>query len=153
MGSSVESPTDLHAKIFDGPAIIHTLTSKQVRTFDEYGDQVFLPWINQKLQNCNSVDIIWDRYISGSLKESTREKRGKGIRRKVQGHTKLPTNFSDFLRDTMNKTELFDFLTEKVATYKFSDGKQVYITSGKLVLNYYHHYYDIISLCREECCL
>ena len=37
-GSSVESPTNLHAKIFYGPAIIYTLTSKQVRTFDEYGD-------------------------------------------------------------------------------------------------------------------
>ena len=49
MESSVESPTDLHAKIFDGPAIIYTLTSKQVRTFDEYDDQVFLPWINQQL--------------------------------------------------------------------------------------------------------
>ena len=75
MGSSVESPTDLI-----GPAIIYTVTSKQVRTFDEYGDQVFLPWINQQLlQNCNRVDIIWDRYISDSLKESIREKRGKGI--------------------------------------------------------------------------
>ena len=32
----------------------------------------------------------------------------------------------------MNKTELFDFLTEKVATCKFSVGKQVYITSDEL---------------------
>ena len=129
-GSTVESSSNLPAKILDGPAIIYTLTNKQGNTFDEYGDLVFLPWINQQLQNCNRIDIVWDRYIVDSLKECTREKRGKGIRRKVQSHTKLPTNFSDFLCDPMNKTELFDFLTEKVAAYKYADGKQVYITSG-----------------------
>ena len=74
-GSTVESPSSLHAKIFDGPAIIYTLTNKQGKTSDEYGDQVFLPWINQQLQNCNRIDIVWDRYIVDSLKECTREKR------------------------------------------------------------------------------
>jgi len=31
----------------------------------------------------------------------------------------------------MNKTELFEFLTEVVGTHDFSSGKEVYITSGK----------------------
>ena len=32
--------------------------------------------------------------------------RGKGVRRKVSGYIKLPDNWMDFLRDSMNKKEL-----------------------------------------------
>ena len=81
---------------------------------------------------CSSEqDIVWDVYKRNSLKESTREKRGKGVRRKVSGPTKLPSNFKDFLRDSKNKEELFNFLTNKVSNCDFLSGEQVYITSGK----------------------
>lgn len=69
--------------------------------------------------------------LPNSLKESTRVKRGKGVRRKVKGQTKLPTNFPDFLRDSKNKTELFELLTEKVAKFDYPTGKTVYITAGR----------------------
>jgi len=68
----------------------------------------------------------------GSLKDGTRQNRGKGLRRKVQVHAKLPANFSDFLRDNTNKKELFEFLTQKVSKHDYPSGKQVYITSGQL---------------------
>jgi len=42
-------------------------------------------------------------YISDSLRDFTRQKRGQGVRRKVSGQTKLPGNWMDFLRDPMNK--------------------------------------------------
>ena len=126
----MEAPMTFHAKVFDGPAIVHSLSTKQAGTFDQYGDEVFLPWTIQQLSNCERIDIVWDRYVTGSLKDATREKRGKGLRRKVQAQTKLPANFSDFLRDTANKSELFEFLTQKVSMYDYSSGKQVYITSG-----------------------
>ena len=128
--STMEAPMIFHAKIFDGPAIVHSLSTKQASTFEKYRDEVFLPWTNQQLSNCDRIDIIWNRYVAGSLKDSTREKRGKGTRRKVQAQAKLPTNFSDFLRDTENKCELFDFLTQKVSMHDYPSGKQVYITSG-----------------------
>ena len=76
------------------------------------------------LQNSDRIDIIWDVYKPGSLKECTREKRGRGIRRKVSGTTKLPSKFKDFLRDSMNKEELFSFLTDKVS-------KCAYYSQGK----------------------
>ena len=57
------------------------------------------------------LDIVWDTYIPGSLKEFTRDKRGKGVHRKMSGLTKLPTNWMDFLHDPKNKEELFSFLT------------------------------------------
>ena len=56
--STMEDPTIFHAKIFDGPAIIHTLSTKQASTFEKYGDEVFLPWIKQQLCNCDRIDII-----------------------------------------------------------------------------------------------
>ena len=78
---------------------------------------------------------MWDTYSADSLKESTREKRGQGVRRKVAGQTKLPSNWSQFLRDPANKTELFGFLSSKVAGISASvpEGKAVHITSGKCV--------------------
>ena len=48
----VSAPANFQVKIFDGPAIVHFLNSKQVTTFDEYGDKVFLPWTDQQLHYC-----------------------------------------------------------------------------------------------------
>ena len=94
--TSTEPSYNFDCKVFDGAAVVHMLPTKQASAFYEYGGKVFLPWTEQQLQNCNRIDIIWDRYIADSLKESTREKRGKGVRRKVRGQTRLPTNFKTF---------------------------------------------------------
>ena len=80
------------------------------------------------------LDIVWDTYIPDSLKESTREKRGKGVRRKVSGQTKLPSKWMDFLCDSKNKEELFVFLTNKVAEATFPPDSLVYVTTGESVL-------------------
>ena len=74
---------------------------------------------------------MWDAYTPDSLKESTREKRGLGVRRKVAGKTKLPPIWSQFLRDPANKTELFGVLSSKVAGVSVPAGKALHITSGK----------------------
>ena len=79
------------------------------------------------------LDVVWDSYIPDSLKESTRDKRGKGVRRKVSALTKFPTNWMDFLRDSMNKVELFSFLTSRVVEFECSSEKSIYITSGESV--------------------
>ena len=114
---------------------MHSLPTSVASTFDEYADLVFLPYVLSQLQHSPRVDIVWDTYSADSLKESTREKRGQGVRRKVAGQTKLPSNWSQFLRDPANKTELFGFLSSKVAGISASvpEGKAVHITSGKCV--------------------
>ncbi|XP_046544723.1 uncharacterized protein LOC124254923 [Haliotis rubra] len=121
------------AKIFDGAAVVHSLPTGEAKTFGEYCDMVFLPWTERQLGNCNRIDIVWDTYIDGSLKEATREKRGKGKRRKVSRQTKLPANFPLFLRDSKNKEELFELLTGGVAGFTYETGKNVFITSGRNV--------------------
>ena len=125
-----EPPSYFHAKIIDGPAIVHILLCKLISTFEDYSNTVFNSWIKKELLSCDRIDIIWDVYKEDSLKESTREKWGKGIRRKVSSQTKVPTNFKDFLRDASNKQELFDFLTSKMSSCDFPTDKIIVVTSG-----------------------
>lgn len=79
--------------------------------------------------------MVWDTYIADSLKESTREKRGHGIRRKVSPQAKLPGKWMDFLRDSRNKEELFQLLTCKVADFACPPEKVLYITARQDVLS------------------
>ena len=146
-----QPPTHYDVKLVDGPAIVHSLPTKQAKTFDEYSDVVFLPWIEHAFHNSSRVDIIWDDYRSNSLKESTRRKRGKGVRKKVSGPTKLPSNFKDFLHDSKNE-ELFTFLTNKASTCDKLSGKQFYITSGKFFLHGIKNYADILLLYHRSNC-
>ena len=55
----------------------------------------FLPWTESVLQNCDRIDIVFLRKRESQGK--TGEKKWKGIRRKVSGKAKLPSNFKDFL--------------------------------------------------------
>ena len=59
--------------------------------------------------------------------ESTREKRGKGIRLEVAGRNKLPR--ADFLHDSGNKRQVFSFLSNKLVVLEYIEGKQIF-TSG-----------------------
>ena len=80
------------------------------------------------------MDVVWDTYIPDSLKESIREKRGECVRRKVSGETKLPGNWMDFLRNSMNKQELFALFIFKFEEFNWPSTNAVYVTSGKVVL-------------------
>ena len=86
--------------------------------------------LEKQLENVDR--LIWDSYIPDSLKEATRGKKGKGMRRKVSDQAKLTGHWMDFQRDSANKKELFAFLTSKVADHRCPQGKAVYITSGQL---------------------
>ena len=100
-------PNCVDVKVLDGAAVVHLLSTTDVEAFDEYADRVFIPHIIKQLQNSRRVDVIWDTYIPSSIKESAREKQGEGVRRKVAGKNKIPTNWADFLRDHANTQELF----------------------------------------------
>ena len=121
------------AIVVDAPAIVHSLPSDGIRNFEDYF-QVFFKWMCQKLVSTNRLDIVWDRYITESLKESTREKRGTGVRTKVSGQAKFPGKFKDFLLLSNNKKELFDFLTQRISKQSYPDDKIVTVTNEKSVL-------------------
>ena len=109
-----ELPTSFDVKVLDGAAIVYLLSPTNATTFDEYASNVFIPYIKKQLDTSERIDVVWDTYVTNSIKESTREKRGKGIRRKVAGKNKIPKNWPDFLRDSINKQELFYFLSSKI---------------------------------------
>ena len=69
-----------------------------------------------------------------SLKGTTRQKRGKGIRRWVAPSTQIPKNWNNFLRADDNKTELFKFLSQQAIHLPIDQGKVIYVTDGGNVL-------------------
>lgn len=68
---------------------------------------------------------------------STREKRDKGVLRKVSNQTYLPGNWIDFLCDPSNKKELFTFMTSKVHEFTFPpiNTSTVYAALGEKIVS------------------
>ena len=110
----VLDPPVTQALVLDGAAVVNMLKPRTAKTFLEYGDQVFYPFIESKLRNVSRVDVVFDQYLPDSLKETARQKRGKGVRRCVSEEIKIPSNWQAFLCIDENKTKLFHFLAEFV---------------------------------------
>ena len=109
------------------------LPTTNTSTFDDFAT-LFIAYITDRLADTDRVDIVWDRYSSNSLKAATRKKRGEGVRKHVTGATKVPGKWADFLKNDQNKTELFNFLSEKVSGQSFPSGKSIYISHGRATL-------------------
>jgi len=92
-----ELPSFVDVKLLDGAAVVHLLPSTSAVTFNEYADQIFLPHTAKQLESCTRIDVVYDAYLPNSIKQSAREKRGKGICRKVSGNNKLPGKWTEFL--------------------------------------------------------
>ena len=103
--------------LIDGAAVINMLNPGTAKTFSDYAEQVVVPYIQSQLRRASRVDIVWDEYITNSLKAAARQKRGKGTRRRVQTNTKIPGNWQAFLRMEENKKELFAFLAQQAVKY------------------------------------
>ena len=117
LGDSVtekHSSQDAKVVVLDGHAIVHMLKHGAAKTFQEYAKDVFLPYVNSKLERAQRVDVIWDYYRSGSLKAQTRERKGKGIHQRVDSKNAVAKNWQELLRLSDIKKELFSFLSREV---------------------------------------
>ena len=103
------------------------LNPGRAKTFQDYADSVFVLYTKSQLEKTSRLDIILDVYIPESLKGTTRQKRGKGIRRRVFPTTAMPKHCKHFLCVYENKTEteLFRFLSQQVTCVPVDDGKEV----------------------------
>ena len=91
-------PKTYDCVILDGAAIVHFLSpEKSVVTFLDYAKKRFIPHLEKILLTCDRIDIVFDRYLTASLKNSVREKRGSGTRYKVHAKGKVPSKWLDFL--------------------------------------------------------
>ncbi len=125
----------VNVKLFDGAAVVQMLRPGLTKTFQEYADTIFMPYISSQLKSVKRVDIVWDMYIQDRLKSTTRQKRGKGVRRRVAPTTTIPHNWKDFLGLDENKSELFSFLAQCVRSLSTEEGKCVYTTHECNVLS------------------
>ena len=119
LNQAADPPSNFQADavILDGAVIVQMLPVKTARTFEEYFNTIFAPYVLHQLETANRVDLVFDDYRKDSLKTSTREKRGSGQRRKVLPNALIPCDWKGFLRVDENKTELFRYLSEKVRDF------------------------------------
>ena len=120
-----DSPSDFDeadVKLIDGASMVHALDS----------------FIKRHLTTAKHVDVIviYDRYLSDSLKETTRESRGAGVRQHLpsDGNGKVPKNWNSYLCNATNKIELFQYLSGVIAQSVFDEGKVVVTTFDENVL-------------------
>ena len=71
-------PASIHlgidAKALDGAAIVHNVQARSLSTFEEYSQEMILPYITPRLETVNRVDIVWDKYLTNSLTQSIVER-------------------------------------------------------------------------------
>ena len=95
-----------------------------------------------------SVEVVFDVYKKLSLKSETRTKRGRGIKRRVTGSTKTPQNWRSFLQDDSNKTELFNFIADKMCD---ADTTSTFIvTKGDDAISNKVRSLDAVAPCSHE---
>ena len=91
---------------------------------------------------------MFDVYRPSSLKAEARSKRGHGARRRVTSRCKVPSNWRNFLRDNDNKTDLFNFLADKIE--QMSSPNMVIVTKEDNVLSNHTNSLEGVSPCSHE---
>ena len=109
--TTVECP-DVDVKVFDAAAVVNMLSPGKSKKFKDYAKSVFLNYIiKKKAQNIKRIDLIWVQYFENSLKWSTREARGLGVRRRVCDNASILVHWKSFQRSDENKKEeIFQYL-------------------------------------------
>ena len=120
------------------------------KTFMEYSQGVFLPFVKSQLQHVQRVDVVWDIHIADSLKATTRNKRGKGKRRRVKPDTKILGNWAAFLRVDENKEELFHFLADQLVSVEAELGQVISTKGDSVVFNGQRDDISSLAPCNHE---
>jgi len=55
---TADRPQIYDCKVLDGAAIVHSLSTSGMVTFDEFADKVFIPHIERHLQACRRLDLV-----------------------------------------------------------------------------------------------
>ncbi len=96
--------------VFDGMVILQQLENAKLSTFGQLSEHIL-----QRVLKAKEVFFVTDQYLVGSIKSFERAKRGKSgslrirIERREQAR---PRQWSKYLKDGQNKTELIQFLLD-----------------------------------------
>lgn len=143
-----EEKPDAEVIIIDGSALVSSIHPKISKTFEEYATQEFVPKVQSYCSIYSRLDLVFDVYTSNSLKAETRKKRGFGARRRVSEKGSIPKNWTNFMRDNTNKTELFNFLATKVI--ELCTVNVVYVTTEDSVVSNRPVNLEGLSKCNHE---
>lgn len=131
--ASTQAP-EVTCVILDRAVIVQMLKPGTVKTFGEYAKEVFIPFVLSQYKSATRLDLLWDRYLPESLKSMTREKHGKGVRRRVGTSVAVPGQWQNFLCVDENKTELFSFLPNEIINSVEDQSKELVVTLETEVL-------------------
>ena len=113
----ISEPVGVTVSVLDGAVIVQMLRpNANTTSFQDYIQTILVPYILGHLHKYDRVDLIFDVYIKDSLKAGLRRQRGTGRRLKVSLKTKLPGDWSSFLRVDQNKEELFILIVRTLMT-------------------------------------
>ena len=87
------------AAVLEGSVLVN-----MIKPGKEYAEKLFVPRVQREIELYERVDVVFDTYKMDSLKSTARQKRGKGIRRKVEARSQAPSNWASFVRIDENKT-------------------------------------------------
>ena len=121
------------AYIIDGAHFIHVVTPRPDFTFRQYGEKLKIS-MEFLFESCSRIDLVFDVNLDNSLKAATRQKRGKGVRKRVSADTKIQVGWAQFLRDDRNKEDLFSFLAQYLTAQSYAEGKILFVTEKDKVL-------------------
>ena len=79
--------------MIDVTVFVNINTTKMLRTFGEYCLIKFMRKVRRILESVAWLDFVFDTYKSDSIKEQTRENRGKGIRISARKQPQFAENF------------------------------------------------------------
>lgn len=121
--------------LIDGHALIQTLGKPQnCRTFEEYAKIFFRLVIGNIGENVQRVDVVFDTYITQSIKSTTRSRRSTKKRpiRKIinRGDLPLPQVWANFISLADNKADLARYLSDYLVSHGIEISSHCELVTG-----------------------
>ena len=129
---SVSIHPGIGAKVLYRAAIVHVVRPAACRILEEYSQQMCLSYnTTSQLENVSRVDIFWNRYLTSSLKQCTRDYSRHGGTMQIQcviAGVPIPANWEAFVRSNANKDEIFCYLSDCIQACE--TGRKVIISTN-----------------------
>ena len=131
----------------DGGQLVHQSDARRTGTFEQFTQRLFLKHLQVELRKVSRLDIVWDTYRPMSIKGHTRD---ECVRLTVGPNVRITGKWSEFLRDSTNKVELFKYLSGEVMQ-PFHSGGDIYITmSNGTTDGHVGPGEDMTTVCNQE---
>ncbi|KAK3924998.1 Transcription factor MYB3 [Frankliniella fusca] len=109
------APESRDCLIVDASILPHLFPPRTSNTFIDYWQKDLKPKLVRESVDLQKqrLDLAWDLYSPSSLKRTTREKRGHGVKKQVLPNTLMPKNWKSFLQNDDNKSSLYSMLANQ----------------------------------------